>query len=120
MHEVMHVLCFDPNLFPLWINPQTHESYGKNFPFTTKTYLGKTFSVIHTPNIQKWSIQRFGNGKWHDIPPGLEVEDDGGEGTRLAHPEQTIYWPDFMVGYSEIGQKNYRINIYLPIRFWMV
>jgi hypothetical protein len=45
------------------------------------------------------AIERFGEDGWH------ELEDGGGSGTQYGHPEQTIYWSDYMVGYSESNQK---------------
>lgn len=98
LHELTHALCFSTMLFDYWIDPATNRLYEPP-PVRSFTFNGKPFTILCTPNFQKWiqvrhGIERFSNR----VPAGLEIELDGGSGTAGSHPEQSLYFSDIMAG----------------------
>ena len=103
-HEIMHVLVFAIGLYPYWIDPLTKKSYGNNLPLTiyqNNNYPNKNFTILHTPILHRFVSKRFGVDKfWNSIPSGLELEDGGGSGTELSHPEARVYFGDVCTSIS--------------------
>lgn len=105
-HELMHIICISSSLFSSWINPSTGKPYGNDLPFKSVKANQRNVNILHTPVIHQWASHRFGVDEfWDGVPSGLEMEDEGGGGTAGSHPEQTIYYPDVMVGIEAYDQK---------------
>ena len=99
LHEINHVLSFSQTLFPRWINPNTNTSYGgDNWKTTYINDYGTTQTFVKGNNLNEWVNERFSVSNSSLINLGLELEDGGGPGTALSHPNQRLYFSDLMQG----------------------
>ena len=117
-HECVHLLGFVPDHFKNWLNKETCKEWGDDFPLTNyinPKYPEKNFSILHTPNLHEYSKKRFNRTEFAPgIPMGILLEDNGGSGTKGAHPEIDNYIGDLMVGMF-IGGRVYITDLVLNI-----
>lgn len=85
-HEVSHILVFSGNLFPNFVNIDN--------PYTTSIINGFERTLLSTPKVIEKAKQYFGC----DSLTGVELEDQGGEGTAMGHWESRIMLGDYMIG----------------------
>lgn len=101
LHEFCHILGISKDLYEYWLNRNTGNSWGSKIPMTKYTKDGKTFTILHTPQCQKYAMQRWNRTMFADgIPMGVELEDGGSTGTELSHPEGRVFFNELMVGIS--------------------
>ena len=99
-HEIMHVLGMDGGGWTSWIDKRTGKKYdsGSWTKYTNSSY-SKSFFIVHTPALHKYATERFGVSEFAPgVPSGMEVEDGGGLGTAMAHPESRVYMSEVMCG----------------------
>jgi hypothetical protein len=91
IHEMAHALGFANNLFEDYIKPN-----GENYTLEkiTKTNIINVRKVIKiiTPKVVELARETFGCS---DLD-GLELEQQGGQGTAGSHWEKRIMYADFM------------------------
>ena len=83
-HEMMHILGFMGVLFQTYQNPPT---------IITKTINGVERILISTPKILEIAKKHFGCNSIE----GIEIEDQGGDGSAGSHWEARIMLGDFMI-----------------------
>jgi len=98
LHEINHVLSFSQALFPRWINPDTNVSYGDNWKTVFVNDVGFTQTFVKGKNLVNWVNNRFGVSNSSISNFGLELEDGGGDGTAMSHPNERLYFTDLMQG----------------------
>lgn len=101
VHEMCHAFGINPSLYGLYhpVDSQTpHENITCHL-----SKGGKNFTFLNSPQAHKYAVKHFGqeyfygdNGQvcWS----GIELEDGGGQGTAMAHPESRVYVGEMMVG----------------------
>lgn len=94
LHELQHVLSFSSSNFEKWIG-YDQDKVRKSI-VNEKYNITQTFLI--TPRLKEWVHSRFfvHSSKYDDF--GLELEDDGGEGTVNSHPNARLYFTDLMQG----------------------
>ena len=98
-HETCHVLGLTDSLYEKWLNRDNGNSYGSDLPLSTYSKDGKNFTILHTPILHEYAKHRWNRTYFADnIPMGLELEDGGGSGTAITHPEGRVYFNEVMVG----------------------
>jgi leishmanolysin len=99
-HELMHVLGFSKDLIPSWRDKSTGNRYSNSImtDYTNDT-IGKVFTILHTPAIRRFMLDRFNQSEFAPgIPAGVEIEDGGGAGTEGSHPEARVYAGEVICG----------------------
>jgi leishmanolysin-like peptidase len=115
IHELSHVLAFSPSLLPFYRHPQTGEPLTPRdsktgLPATPKsgevyqasdattiknfTERGRTVTKLILPTMLQKARDHFGCQSLN----GVELENQGGELTRLAHLEKRVYGTESMTG----------------------
>ena len=91
LHEITHVLVFSDDLF---------EYFQYYDVTTTKTINGVSRTLIQTPKVLSVASQHFGCSSI----TGIELENQGGEGSAGSHWEARIMLGDYMIStdYPEI------------------
>ena len=91
LHEITHILVFSENLY---------EYYKYSDVTTTKTINGISRTLIKTPKVINVAVQHFGCSSID----GIELENQGGEGSAGSHWEARIMLGDYMIStdYPEI------------------
>jgi len=90
LHEITHTLVFDESLFSKFVD-QNYVPIPKEK--STKTNSNKRL-MLTTPNVIEAAKKHFGCNRID----GLELEDDGGDGTKNSHWEERLMRTDFMTG----------------------
>ena len=85
-HELSHVLAFSDSLFPTFV--------GVTNPMTDKKVNGVDRKFLSTPKVVETAKKYFGCSSL----TGVELENQGGEGTALGHWESRIMLGDYMIG----------------------
>lgn len=93
MHEIMHVLVFDPqlfNLFPIGV--------GKVYQIESRTTLSGTYNAtkVILPSVVEFGRKYYGCNKLS----GVYLEDEGGEGSVGAHWEKYYFGNELMTAES--------------------
>ena len=99
-HEIMHVLGMDNVGWRSWIDKNTGKPYSNQIftSYFNSTYQ-KKFNILHTPALHRYAAERFGVSEFAPgVPAGVEIEDGGGMGTAMAHPESRIFMSEVMCG----------------------
>ena len=96
MHELTHCLVFSPNLYPFYINPNTHQPLGIHNIIKTKTVNGIKRTLIATPKVVATAQRHFNCTNIE----GVELENQGSEGTAGSHWEARQMLTDYMMGAS--------------------
>jgi leishmanolysin len=104
LHELFHRLGISETAFATWLDPNTHSSYHSMLPnYTFSNEFGKIFKILHTPKIRAIVASRIGfeyfNGT-SSRPVGVELEDNGDEGTLGSHWEGRTYFTELMTAAS--------------------
>ena len=111
LHELMHVLAFSSSLFGDWINRSSGMPYDGHY-FSFKNNYGITQTFINTPRLTEWVNNRFQVIDESISHFGLEIEDNGGSGTKGSHPNARLYFSDIMQG------RTYGPGVVSPIFFY--
>jgi len=90
LHEITHILGFSQNLFGFFVDKNfkripIHKTLKKDITGRTK---------IISPLVVKAMQNHFGC----NTADGLELEDDGKQGTAASHWEERIMYGDYMIG----------------------
>lgn len=96
VHELFHALGFSSSLFGQWRNSQ-----GEPYDSVTQTFneRNRTITKLVTPAALKKAREFFGCPNLN----GVELEDQGGQGTAGSHWEKRILNQDFMTGVGVYG-----------------
>ncbi|EAX91743.1 Clan MA, family M8, leishmanolysin-like metallopeptidase [Trichomonas vaginalis G3] len=100
VHEIFHALGISSSYFDSY---HPHESTSPHSRITCSfTKYGRSFTFLVTPYAHKFAMKRFGvqefQGTYGKCPSGIEIENDGGQGTAGSHLEARSYMTDLMVG----------------------
>ncbi|EAX73365.1 GP63-like [Trichomonas vaginalis G3] len=100
VHEIFHALGISSSYFDYY---HPHESTSPHSRITCSfTKYGRSFTFLVTPYAHKFAMKRFGvqefQGTYGKCPSGIEIENDGGQGTAGSHLEARSYMTDLMVG----------------------
>ncbi len=91
IHEITHILVFSKRLFKYFVDENFKRiPLRKTFKKDRKTGRMKIIS----PRVVKAVQNHFGC----NTADGLELEDDGGSGTKGSHWEERIMFGDYMIG----------------------
>jgi leishmanolysin len=91
LHELFHVLGFNYELFPYFLDSDGN-TIGKDNIILTKTVNGKQVELFMGPKVVETARKHFGCNTME----GLELEDQGGDLTKGSHWESRIMYSDFM------------------------
>lgn len=95
-HEVTHLLGFASGLYGYWKN-SVGENYDPSELTETLTLRDATKTILKTPNVVA-KIQEVFNC---NTLTGLELEDQGGEGTVGSHWEMRTMFNDYMIAHIQ-------------------
>ena len=95
MHELTHCLVFSPNLFPFYMN-SNKELYGITNIIKKVTVNGIGRTIVITPKVKETAKIHFNC----DYIEGVELENQGNEGTAGSHWEARQMLTDYMMGAS--------------------
>jgi leishmanolysin-like peptidase len=96
IHELTHVLVFNPTLFKLFIDKNTGNLIPTNKIFENVTINNMPRTRIITPKVVAAARKHFNC----DSLTGVDLEDQGGVGTAGAHWDSRIMLGDYMIGMS--------------------
>ena len=85
LHELTHALGFLESMFPFW-------SGGTDYILMEKEIRGMKRTLIKTPKVVELAKKYFNCNSIE----GLEIEDQGGEGSSKSHWEQRILLGEYM------------------------
>jgi len=92
LHEITHVLGFSRNLFGDFVNPETGEKIGEENIIVDGTFRGIENKIIVSPKVKEVARNHFACPTLR----GVEVENDGGSGSKGSHWERTVLHNEFM------------------------
>ncbi|CAK9859449.1 unnamed protein product [Sphagnum jensenii] len=95
IHEVMHVLGFDPHAFAHFRDEQKRRR-SEVVQQEHDQKLGRMVTRVVLPRVIMHSRQHY--GAYDDKFPGLELEDGGGRGTAGSHWEKRLLMNEIMTG----------------------
>jgi hypothetical protein len=93
LHEINHILSFNSFLFDFFIDPITNAKIGKNNIIKEKVVNGIKRQMIVTPKVIQAAKKHFNC----DLIDGLELENQGGDGSAGSHWEARLMLGDFMI-----------------------
>jgi hypothetical protein len=93
LHELTHVLAFNTDLYPYFIDA-SGKTLGIENIVTNKTVNGEPRMMIKTPRVRAAAAQHFGCSSIE----GVELEEFGGEATAGSHWEARVMLGDYMTG----------------------
>jgi leishmanolysin len=96
LHELTHVFVFLD--FQGFINPNTIQQLKQSDIIGSVTVNGKTRSIIKTPKVIQAARKHFNCSTLE----GVQLEDQGGDGTAGAHWESRTMLSDYMVGQAYV------------------
>ena len=105
MHEIIHVLAFNIDLFDRFVDRQTQVLYNSSFIYDCSniSYPDIKFKVISTPKLHEIATLRYGQEYFFEnCPAGALLEQYGDESTVDMHFDQLIYMNELMVS-ADIG-----------------
>lgn len=109
VHEITHVLVFNSDYYSKFFDPKT----GKRLPETDvvkeKTVAGQKRKIIITPKVIAAAKKHFNCNSIE----GLEVENQGGDGSAFSHWEERLMLGDMMI--AEDGAENFISEITLAL-----
>lgn len=105
LHELNHILSFNSGMFKYWNTSAEMRSVKYRDGYPAQTYL----SQKGAPKLHNWTVNRFtlnGNApKVANYTSGSEtekcafqLEDGGGTGTELSHPNEHLFFTDVNQG----------------------
>eukprot|EP00759_Apiculatamorpha_spiralis_P047319 PhF_6_TR43093/c0_g1_i1/m.65821/K01404/GP63; leishmanolysin len=93
-HEIMHALGFSESFATTsFLAPNAN-------PIVSSTRRGKTVRLIATPEVKRVSREHYGCSTLD----GMELEDQGGEGTQWSHWDKRAIFNEVMVGFLSGGE----------------
>lgn len=95
IHEVMHVLGFDPHAFAHFRNERKRR-HSKVTVQTMDKNLGRMVTRVILPRVVMHSRHHY--GAFSENFTGLELEDGGGKGTSGSHWEKRLLMNEIMTG----------------------
>lgn len=95
IHEVMHVLGFDPHAFAHFRDERKRRR-AQVIEQTVDEKLGRTVTRVVLPRVVMHS--RYHYGAFSENFTGLELEDGGGRGTSGSHWEKRLLMNEIMTG----------------------
>ncbi|EGR33805.1 leishmanolysin family protein, putative, partial [Ichthyophthirius multifiliis] len=89
IHEIIHIVGFSANAMYYWMNPKTNKRYGKEYKKDLQ--IEKTIRKIKTVFLTSKNVVEV-TRKYYNCPTaeGMQIENQGGQGTQGAHWEKTI------------------------------
>lgn len=93
VHEINHILSFNDTLFDYFINPSTNKPLGRANIIKKVTINGIERSLITTPKVLEMAKKHFNCQSLQ----GVELENQGGEGSAGSHWEARSMLGDFMI-----------------------
>ena len=98
-HETCHILGISVSLYSVWRNPETGIKYSPLEKYTLAIAPGKQFVVENGPYAHKYAVEKYGlEYMAPGVKSGILIEDMGGEGTKLSHPKNSVYFTEVMTG----------------------
>ncbi|EGR33968.1 leishmanolysin family protein, putative [Ichthyophthirius multifiliis] len=99
IHEMLHVLGFSQFSMPYWIDPSTKSFYGQTFRdkiLTQRTIRNLTTDILYSQNVLQTTR------KYYDCEnlEGMQLENQGGQGSVGSHWERTILLNEIMTAES--------------------
>lgn len=94
LHEITHILVFNADLLPEFVDSNTFDSLGKNKILGNYEDGGDTLTYVKTPNIIEKGKKHFNCKKFK----GLLLDSRGGEGTAGNHWDRKHMNTDYMIG----------------------
>jgi hypothetical protein len=94
-HELAHVLLFNPFLYDLFID-ETGNQIPSEKVYKTMVINGLSRKMIITPKVVETAQRHFG---CNNIT-GVELENQGGQGTENSHWEARVMLSDLMIGFT--------------------
>lgn len=97
LHEITHVLGFSNSVYKDWFNPITQNIYGTG---SDKIYIdglnfrGHLTKVLTSHNLLEFARQYYNCSTM----VGVQLENNGGEGTSGSHFESSILENEYMTG----------------------
>jgi hypothetical protein len=93
LHEINHILAFNSGLFEFFINPNTLAKLGLNNITKEKVVNGLKKTLIITPKVLEVARKHFNCNSLE----GIELENQGGDGSAGSHWEARVMLGDFMI-----------------------
>jgi hypothetical protein len=94
-HELAHVLLFNPFLYDLFIDENGVKIPSENV-YKTVNVNGLDRNMIITPKVVEAARRHYGC----DSITGVELENQGGQGTANSHWEARVMLSDLMIGFT--------------------
>jgi len=94
VHEINHILSFNLSLFEYFVNPDTFAKLNKSDVVKEINVNGLTKQAIVTPKVVATARKHFNCDKIE----GVELENQGGDGTAGSHWDARVMLGDFMIG----------------------
>ncbi|EGR33996.1 leishmanolysin family protein, putative [Ichthyophthirius multifiliis] len=97
IHEILHVVGFSANAMYYWINPETNEPFKilyKNKLQKVYYYRGIKTALLTSKNVVEVTKKYFNC----PTAEGMQIENQGGQGSIGAHWERTIIYNEMMTG----------------------
>jgi hypothetical protein len=95
IHEMNHILCFHTDLFEYFTDSKTGQPYP-NGVVQKSLINGLQKTLITTPKVVEAAKKHFNC----ENVIGVELEDQGGQGTAGSHWEERVMYGDYMIGQS--------------------
>lgn len=95
IHELTHVLVFNPPLFDSYVDANNNP-LGIDNVLKQEVVNNVTRTMIKTPKVVEAAKKHFNCSK----VTGVELEDYGGDGTAGSHWEARVMMGDYMIGVS--------------------
>mmetsp|Transcript_37608 Transcript_37608/g.70546 ORF Transcript_37608/g.70546 Transcript_37608/m.70546 type:complete len:895 (+) Transcript_37608:43-2727(+) len=110
-HELTHVLGFDPDAFDQF-RDETHSLRQGLVTTTFDPEYQRFVKRFKSPKVEMYARQHFWMDSEQDFP-GIELEDDGGEGTADSHWERRVMGAEVMTGTVALHAVYSRITLAL-------
>jgi hypothetical protein len=94
-HEIGHILLFNPFLYDMFIDEQG-DPIPSSQVYKSMEVNGLTRNMIITPKVVEAAKKHFNC----DDVQGVELENQGGQGTENSHWEARVMLSDLMIGFT--------------------
>ena len=102
LHETLHVLGVDSDLYGYYHPPNSTVTYSSSFDVVCELQQSSTITryFLVTPYAHVFAIRQHGTETFsiwsQKCPSGIELENLGGSGTAFAHPKLAMAYSDVM------------------------
>ena len=102
LHETLHVLGVDSDLYGYYHPPNSTVTYSSSFDVVCELQQSSTITryFLVTPYAHAFAIRQYGTETFsiwsQKCPSGIELENLGGSGTAFAHPKLAMAYSDVM------------------------